>query len=200
MPSLIVMAAGCAMLALADDTFSVTCASALLGVGNALSSGLVQTVGQDAAPTGQRARSKFLGLFKVATDCGTFVGPMAVGLTSHSYGLDAASKVIAAATCGCALWYALLGRDHANELRASAAETSPLPHKQTAMREHEPALSEHMTAGGEPGMDPAHDMEDGDDDDDVADGSRSTRRGKSWRGASGESQRTRLVAADSAAA
>lgn len=110
-PSLMIMAAGCVLLAFASGVWSVSLASALLGVGNALSSGIVQTVGQDAAPSDLRARSQFLGLYKVATDCGTFLGPLVVGLVSNAAGLDAAAEVIAAATGACALWYAIVSKE-----------------------------------------------------------------------------------------
>ena len=105
-PSLVIMAAGCLLLSLAHDGGHATFASALLGIGNALSSGIVQTVGQDAAPADPRSRSQFLGLYKVATDAGTFLGPLAVGLVANAADLDAAAEGIAAAAVACALWYA----------------------------------------------------------------------------------------------
>ena len=110
-PALMIMATGCLLLGLARGVWGVSSASALIGVGNALSSGIVQTVGQDAAPSDPRARSHFLGLYKVATDCGTFLGPLVVGLVANAVGLDAAAEVVAVATCACALWYAAISKE-----------------------------------------------------------------------------------------
>ena len=126
-PSLIIMAFGCVLLALSHGLFSVCFASAVLGVGNALSSGLVQTVGQDAAPSGQQQRSRFLGLYKVATDTGTFAGPLAVGLVAQAATLDVAAGVIGGATALCAAWYAALpvhqeGMPQPQRVKRTAAE------------------------------------------------------------------------------
>jgi MFS family permease len=133
-PSLLIMAASCVLLALARGLWGVTVASALLGVGNALSSGIVQTVGQDAAPSDPLARSQFLGLYKVATDSGTFLGPLAVGLVANAAGLDAAAMVIAGATSVCALWYAGMSRE------APARGPSMLPPKAKHSEEHESVI------------------------------------------------------------
>jgi hypothetical protein len=76
-------------------------------VGNGLSSGLVMTIGQDAAPAD--ARSRFIGLFKVATDSGIFAGPMAVGLLWRAFSIDVAAYTVAASSAVAAVWYALSG-------------------------------------------------------------------------------------------
>jgi MFS family permease len=107
-PSLTIMAVGCLLLSFARDAWHATLASALLGIGNALSSGIVQTVGQDNAPVDPRSRGAFLGLYKVLTDCGTFLGPLVVGCVANAAGLNPAAQAIAAVTCGCALWYAAM--------------------------------------------------------------------------------------------
>ena len=54
----------------------------------------MQTIGQDAAPA--HMRSRFIGLFKVCTDSGTFAGPLLVGAVSQVIVVAAAVVVVAA--------------------------------------------------------------------------------------------------------
>ena len=84
-------------------------------------------MGQDAAPSGQQQRSRFLGLYKVATDTGTFAGPLAVGLVAQAATLDVAAGVIGGATALCAAWYAALpvhqeGMPQPQRVKRTAAE------------------------------------------------------------------------------
>ena len=163
-PSLLIMSAGCLLLMVADTVWGVTLASALVGVGNALSSGIVQTVGQDAAPAAPKPRSQFLGLYKVATDCGTFLGPLAVGLVSDAAGLDAAAAVIAAVTCGCALWYAFMSKESRPGPRAGHCTVSGTTHEFTHPRKDMAKKAKHRGHGRDHGAEQdggAHGMADG---------------------------------------
>ena len=102
------MSVGMLLLSSAREPHLLFAASCLLGVGNGLSSGLVMTIGQDAAPPA--ARPRFIGLFKVFTDCGTFAGPAAVGLYAKAFTLDAATTFVGVLTMLAAALYAAQGR------------------------------------------------------------------------------------------
>ena len=106
-PSLLLMGVGIALLASATEPVLLLVASLLTGVGNGLSSGLVMTIAQDVAPT--KGRSRFIGMFKVVTDGGTFAGPMLVGLLSHSLTLDIAAYCVAALSMLGGIHYAAFG-------------------------------------------------------------------------------------------
>lgn len=108
-PSLLLLAAGLALAGAASSAWMLVLASALLGIGNGLSSGLVQTVGQDAAPA--RARSRFIGLYKVCSDAGTFIGPLVVGIVTDTASLAVAAYSVSLLTVGAAVWYAVAGPD-----------------------------------------------------------------------------------------
>jgi MFS family permease len=84
-------------------------ASSILGVGNALSAGILMTVAADAAPPDATSRARFIGLFKVVSDSGTFAGPMIVGVVSQYVGLPSACVLLCAFTLSIAVWYAALG-------------------------------------------------------------------------------------------
>jgi MFS family permease len=88
--AMLVVAAGLAVLPLTHTALTITLASALVGLGNGLSSGLVLTLGADVAP--RYGRSLFFGGWRLIADIGTAAGPMAVGAAAA-----AASLVVA---CG----------------------------------------------------------------------------------------------------
>jgi len=85
-------------------TFGLLClVAALGGAGNGVSSGLINTLGTDAAPAAYR--SGFLGVFHVVTAIGEVLGPVLTGVISEQFDL-----VVAAMVFGCcglsALWMA----------------------------------------------------------------------------------------------
>ena len=63
-PSLCGLGGGLALLGAAQSPPALVLASAVLGLSNGVSAGLIMTIGQDAAPAGGRA-GRFLGLYKV---------------------------------------------------------------------------------------------------------------------------------------
>ncbi|MGN0100870.1 MAG: MFS transporter [Dietzia sp.] len=84
-----VFAAGALLLPLANGAVSVAAVSVVLGAANGLSNGLLMTLGADLAPPGDRVA--FLGLWRVAHDSGTVVGPLVVAGVTATAGLAAAS-------------------------------------------------------------------------------------------------------------
>lgn len=99
-----VFALGCLVLPLAHGPLSVGAVSVVLGVANGLSNGLLMTVGADLAPPDDRVA--FLGLWRVAHDSGTLVGPLVVAGVTALGGLAAASLVTGGIAGAGALFFA----------------------------------------------------------------------------------------------
>ena len=108
-PALTLMGAGFALLGWAESVNELVFASAILGVGNGLSAGLIMTIGQDAAPS--KAAGRFLGLFKVCTDSALFIGPFSVGVLTATFSLDINCWAMSVVALASATWYALRHRE-----------------------------------------------------------------------------------------
>jgi MFS family permease len=65
----------------------------LIGIGNGFGSGINMTVGTDLAPRGGDT-SRFLGIWRVITDTGGTLGPVAVGVLSEFLALGPAALII----------------------------------------------------------------------------------------------------------
>ncbi len=78
--SMLVVAAGLAVLPLTHTLATITVAAALVGLGNGLSSGLVLTLGADVAPV--HSKSLFFGGWRLIADIGVAAGPLAVGVVA----------------------------------------------------------------------------------------------------------------------
>ena len=103
-PSSILFTAALALLAAADDYWSLLGVAVFLGFANGLSTGIVMTLGTDLAPPTQRAG--FLGIWRLLTDFGTSAGPMVVGAIVTSAPLaTAALSVGAIGAVGCLVVY-----------------------------------------------------------------------------------------------
>lgn len=92
----------CGLMALAAFGGTLTgfvLVAALIGCGNGLGAGINMTVGSDLAPKG-RETSPFLGLWRVITDTGGTLGPVAVGTLSQWLALGPAAVIIGLAGLG----------------------------------------------------------------------------------------------------
>ena len=87
-PSLLILAAGLALLPMTDGFTSMLAVGVLLGLGNGLSSGLVITMGADIAP--KDSPGEFLGVWRLITDSGGAAGPLAIGGIAQGLALGAA--------------------------------------------------------------------------------------------------------------
>jgi MFS family permease len=87
-PSLLVLAAGLALLPLTEGFTSMLAVGVLLGLGNGFSSGLVLTMGADIAP--KDSAGEFLGVWRLITDSGGAAGPLAIGGIAQGLALGAA--------------------------------------------------------------------------------------------------------------
>lgn len=80
------------LLPLTGAAWSVTLVVALIALGNGLGSGIVMTLGADAAPT--QGRSQFLGGWRLCGDLGNTAGPLLVGAVAAVAPLATASVAI----------------------------------------------------------------------------------------------------------
>jgi MFS family permease len=107
-PSLAIQALGFATLSRSNDLRWLVASSCLLGIGNGLSNGWIQTVGADLAPPGQRPH--FLGYWSAGLNAGSAVGPLLVGIVSEHTGTDVTAAVVVSAFVALGgLWYLFFG-------------------------------------------------------------------------------------------
>jgi len=110
-PCAALMGLGILVLPLAASVPGLVAGAVVLGLGSGLGSGVVKTLGADAAP--REDRSAFLGLWVLVTDVGSSGGPLvAAGLTA-ALSLAAASTSLGLVTLVGAGWLAHLLRGSA---------------------------------------------------------------------------------------
>jgi len=83
-----IMSTGMLMLPFTDTFFTMAVAGIVAGAGNGLGSGINMTLGSDFAPDGQRG--EFLGVWRLLSDTGSLIGPLAVGATATTITLSSA--------------------------------------------------------------------------------------------------------------
>ncbi len=101
-PAMLVMGAGLLLLPLATTTKLIIVVAAVLGLGNGISSGVVMTLGSDASPS--EARTKFLAAWRLVSDTGNMLGPLAISAISLVAPLAAASVVLGLFAWAGAAW------------------------------------------------------------------------------------------------
>lgn len=90
------------LLPLTDAAWSVALVVGLIALGNGLGSGIVMTLGADAAPTDGRAQ--FLGGWRLCGDIGNTAGPLLVGAVAAVAPLATASVAIGLLMAGGTAW------------------------------------------------------------------------------------------------
>ncbi|MDQ6896699.1 MAG: MFS transporter [Actinomycetota bacterium] len=105
LPSMVILAAGMALLPLAHSFGSLTAVAVVLGLGNGIGAGLVMTLGADAAPPD--ARVQFLGGWRLMADLGNASGPALIGVITLVAPLGVAAAVMGAGALGGAGWLRL---------------------------------------------------------------------------------------------
>lgn len=103
-PSMIILAAGFILLPFTHDALTIGLVAALMGFGNGISSGIVMTLGADAAPPD--ARVQFLGGWRLFSDLGHAGGPALISLITVFGPLAAASLGLAGLTLAGSAWVA----------------------------------------------------------------------------------------------
>lgn len=105
-PSMLVLGTAEALLPLTRGVASLTAVAMLMGFGNGIGSGILMTLGADAAPPA--ARSQFLGIWRLCADSGNASGPLVVsvlaGLGSLAAGIVTMGGVGLAAAAALIRW------------------------------------------------------------------------------------------------
>lgn len=118
-PAFGLIAIGLVALGVADSTWQVVAAGAVIGVGNGLSSGAMLTLGSDLAPAD--SPGPFLAGMAVMQDGGRILGPLLVGFVGETMGLGAASIALAIVMVLAVLWLTtMIGESSRPELLRSA--------------------------------------------------------------------------------
>ena len=89
LPCSLIMGLSLMAIPLTTGVVSFVLVSLLLGFGNGIGSGIVMTLGADAAPAG--ARTKFLGIWRLMADLGTSGGPVVLSGLAALISLGAGS-------------------------------------------------------------------------------------------------------------
>ena len=76
-PAMITLGVGFVLLPFTHSALTVGLVACLMGLGNGISSGVVLTLGADAAPA--HGRAQFLGGWRLCADLGNALGPLAIG-------------------------------------------------------------------------------------------------------------------------
>jgi MFS family permease len=103
-PFLVVLGVGMVLLPLAHGFAAVAAVATVMGVGNGLGSGIVQTLGADASPVAGRAQ--FLSLWRFLSLVGQNGAPLLVSAVTALAGLGVACVVLGVLVLGGAPWLA----------------------------------------------------------------------------------------------
>ncbi|HYI58970.1 MAG TPA: MFS transporter [Microlunatus sp.] len=95
-PAMITLGLGFVLLPFTHTALGVGAIACLMGLGNGISSGVVMTLGADAAPV--EGRSQFLGGWRLCADVGNALGPLAIGGITAIATLGLASAVMGVVT------------------------------------------------------------------------------------------------------
>ncbi len=95
-------AVACLLLPLATTTATVAAVMVLIAAGNGLGSGIVMTLGADAAPT--EGRAQFLGGWRLCGDIGVSGGPVLVGVLVAAVPLATACLVLGGLAAAGTVW------------------------------------------------------------------------------------------------
>jgi MFS family permease len=87
-PSMVLIGGGMMCLPLSTGVLSLTLMAVVMGIGNGVGSGIMMTLGADAAPADGRVR--FLGLWRFVSDSGNASGPVLVSVVATVWTLAAA--------------------------------------------------------------------------------------------------------------
>lgn len=106
LPTLLVMGAGFALMAVWTSPVGFVASACLIGFGNGFGSGIVMTMGVDLSPDVDR--SDFLGLWQSINLIGSTAGPFLVSALVTVFGVDSSVWVTGAVSVAGAAWFALV--------------------------------------------------------------------------------------------
>ena len=101
-PALTDMGIGMATIPLAPNVATIIAVACLLGLVNGISSGVVMTLGSDASPA--VGRTKLLAGWRLLSDSGNALGPLAIAAVTTFATLGSASVVLGVLAWGGATW------------------------------------------------------------------------------------------------
>lgn len=101
-PVVLAVGIGCLLLPLADTVLTVALVMGVIALGNGLGSGIVMTLGADAAPV--EGRSQFLGGWRLCGDLGNTGGPLLVSAVAAVASLAAAPVLIGVLALAGTIW------------------------------------------------------------------------------------------------
>lgn len=112
-PAVVLMGVGLGLLPLAHSAVTICLVACVMAIGNGLSSGIVLTLGSDAAPV--IGRAQFLGAWRFLADAGGMLGPGLISLVTVFGTLAGAALVLVGVCAVGAGWLAAWAprRDHA---------------------------------------------------------------------------------------
>jgi len=105
-PAFSLMAAGLALLAMADTVGQAVVAGVIMGLGNGLSAGSMLTISTDMAPVDEPG--PFIAGFHTLSGMGNFIGPFAVGWVAEVHGLGAAAMFLSVTLMAGVAWLAFV--------------------------------------------------------------------------------------------
>lgn len=91
-PACVIMGISLILMSLTTGLVTLLLAGMLLGFGNGISSGLVMTLGADAAPA--EARTQFLGVWRLMADIGNMGGPLLLSMVMTASSLSGGMVVV----------------------------------------------------------------------------------------------------------
>ncbi|MEJ3658006.1 MFS transporter [Actinomycetes bacterium KLBMP 9759] len=105
-PSMVVLGAATAVLPLTGEIVGLTAVAMVMSFGNGIGSGIMMTLGADAAPPGNRLR--FLSMWRLMSDTGNALGPVVVSVIAGAWALAAGIVAVGGiglvAAAGLARW------------------------------------------------------------------------------------------------
>lgn len=135
-PSMVVLGVGTALLPLSHGAMLLGLFAVVMSVGNGIGSGIVMTLGADAAPVA--GRTSFLAIWRLLGDTGTAIGPLVpVGIATVStlgVGIAVTGLLGVAAAAGLARWVPqhsplatrAMARAHHTRLTGGAPPPAPM--------------------------------------------------------------------------
>ncbi len=144
-PCMILFALGFVLLPIvAHDFWTITLVGILLGFGNGMGSGIVNTLGADHAPVAGRAA--FLGAWRFVTDVGTAGGPLMVGTVVGLAGIAVASTLVGAIGFGGMLLLAFRMPEPLHRVRRERAERARELASGAGLQEGSPQMGSSLPA------------------------------------------------------
>jgi MFS family permease len=146
LPSMVVLGAAMMVLPLTRSAIALTVVAMVMSLGNGLGSGIMMTLGADAAPANGRVR--FLSIWRVTSDTGNAAGPLLMSLvaaaTTLAAGITAIGSVGLIAAVGLAVWvptYSPFARPRdAARLRARRGDREHATQTRQQLTDDRPAL------------------------------------------------------------